>query len=125
MMIIILVLGVIGSIYLVNYLKGKPGFSIDGIAAGIKGDSLNPSLEILQKRYASGEISRGEFNEIRDTILQDEYLWTTFIQKKLQESEKRLSLPIPQILEGETLKLTMKEGSLTLPMGMMGQFMVK
>ena len=73
MMIIFLIAGVIGTVYLVNYLRGKPGLSIDGIGESLRGDSNNSSLEILQKRFASGEISRFEYDEMKNTILKDEY----------------------------------------------------
>ncbi len=71
MMIIILIAGVIGTLYLVNYLRGKPGLSIDGIGESLKGNSQDSSLDILQKRFASGEISQGEYNEMKNTILKD------------------------------------------------------
>ncbi len=73
MMIIFLIAGIIGAVYIVNYLRGKPGLSIDGIGENPEGDSNNSSLEILQKRLASGEISRSEYDEIKNTIIQDEY----------------------------------------------------
>ena len=74
MMIIFLIAGVIGTIYLVNYLRSKPGFSIDGIEESMKGNSRDSSLDILQKRYASGGISQGEYDEIKNTIIKDEDL---------------------------------------------------
>ena len=73
MMIIFLIAGIIGAVYLVNYLRGKPGLSIDGFGERPEGDSNNSSLEILQKRFASGEISRSEYDEIKNTIIKDEY----------------------------------------------------
>ncbi len=70
-MIIFLIAGVIGAVYLVNYLRGKPGLSIDGFGESSGGDSSKSSLEILQKRFASGEISRIEYDEMKNTILKD------------------------------------------------------
>ena len=71
MMIIFLIAGIIGAVYLVNYLRGKPGLSIDGIGDSLKGNSQETSLDILQKRYASGEITQVEYDEMKDTILKD------------------------------------------------------
>ena len=73
MMIIFLIAGVIGAVYLVNYLGGKPGLSIDGIGDSLRGNNNNSSLGILQKRLASGEISRSEYDEIKNTFIKDEY----------------------------------------------------
>lgn len=73
MMIIFLIAGIIGAVYLVNYLRVKPGLSIDGFGESPGGDSNNSSLEILQKRFASGKISRSEYDEIKNTIIKDEY----------------------------------------------------
>ena len=73
MMIIFLIAGVIGAVYMVNYWRGKQGLSVDGFGDSPGGDSNNSSLEILQKRLASGEISRSEYDEIKNTIIKDEY----------------------------------------------------
>jgi len=72
-MIIFLIAGIIGAVYIVNYLRGNPGLSIDGFGENPEGDSTNSILEILQKRLASGEISRSEYDEIKNTIIKDEY----------------------------------------------------
>ncbi len=73
MMIIFLIAGVIGAVYLVNYLRGKPGFSTESFGENPGGNDNNSALDILQNRFASGEISRSEYNEMKNTILKDEY----------------------------------------------------
>ena len=64
-MILFLIIGALGAVYFVNYLKGRPGLKMDVPVTGIE-DSREDSLEILQKRFASGEISQNEYIEIND-----------------------------------------------------------
>ena len=72
MMILFLIIGVLGLVYFIRYLTGKPGIGLDILGDSIGGDRQSPSLEILQKRLASGEISRSEYREIRNAIIEDE-----------------------------------------------------
>jgi putative membrane protein len=57
-MIIFLVLPVLGIIFLVKLIAGSPK----------KGDKEETAIDILKKRYAKGEISKEEFDRIKNDL---------------------------------------------------------
>jgi len=57
-MIIFWVLLILGIVYLVKIIAGSPK----------KGDKEGTAIDILKKRYAKGEISKEEFDKIKDDI---------------------------------------------------------
>ena len=72
MMILFLIFGIFGSVYLFNFFRGKPGFDTHGVFNNFDAEKDNAALKIIQERFASGEISRSEYNEMRDIIIEDE-----------------------------------------------------
>ena len=57
-MIIFWVLLILGIVYIVKMIAGSPK----------KGDKEEAAIDILKKRYAKGEISKEEFDKIKDDI---------------------------------------------------------
>ena len=72
MMIIFLVLFAVGAVYLVNSMGQKAVHSRSGVVESFISENNNSSLEILRKRYAEGEISFIEYEDIRDALLEDD-----------------------------------------------------
>jgi putative membrane protein len=56
--IIFLALLILGIVYLVKMIAGSPK----------KGDKEETAIDVLKKRYAKGEISKEEFDKIKDDI---------------------------------------------------------
>jgi len=69
MMILFLVIGTFGSIYLVNHFRGEPNLNLEGIKDSLMGEKQNSSLGILDRRLASGEISQNEYEKIKNIII--------------------------------------------------------
>lgn len=63
-MVIFWVLVIVGAIYLIKWLTGNFQKSRDSSSG------TNRALEILQERYARGEISREEFNRIKQDFME-------------------------------------------------------
>lgn len=63
-MIIFWILVIVGAIYLIKWLMGNFQKSRDSSAG------TNRALEILKERYARGEISREEFNQAKQDLLE-------------------------------------------------------
>ncbi|MDA3941134.1 MAG: hypothetical protein PF693_17790 [Spirochaetia bacterium] len=72
MMIIFLIIGIFGSLYMFNLIRGKSGFDTPGVFDDLGVEKDNAALKIIQNRFASGEISRSEYNEMRNIIIEDE-----------------------------------------------------
>jgi uncharacterized membrane protein len=69
MMILFLVIGILGSIYLINHFRGEPNLNLDGRRDNLVGEKQSSSLEILDRRLASGEISQNEYAKIKNIII--------------------------------------------------------
>ncbi len=72
MMIIFLVLVIVGIYYLVNGLGRKARYNKGGFVGNLVSGAHTSSFDILKKRYASGEITRGEYEEMKETLLEEE-----------------------------------------------------
>ncbi len=72
MMIIFLVLVIVGVVYFINNTGRKERYSQGGFLENFVPGKNVSSLEILKKRYAEGEITLDEYEEMKNTILEEE-----------------------------------------------------
>ncbi|MCF6336090.1 MAG: hypothetical protein L3J12_10145 [Spirochaetales bacterium] len=72
MMIIFLVLLAVGAVYLVNSMGQKAVYSRSEVPENFISRENNSSLEILKERYAEGEISFIEYEDIRNALLEND-----------------------------------------------------
>ncbi len=72
MMIIFLVLLGVGAVYLVNNMGQKAVYSRSDVPDNFISREDNSSLEILKKRYAEGELSFIEYEDIKNALLEDD-----------------------------------------------------
>jgi uncharacterized membrane protein len=62
---------IVGIILLVRWLGGSPSAAADGGAQEQKGrGKRDPALDTLRRRYAAGEISQGEYENMRKTLVE-------------------------------------------------------
>lgn len=59
-MAIFWILVIVGIVYLVNLVAGRSG----------KEEKQDTALDILKKRYARGEVTKEEFDRMRDDLMQ-------------------------------------------------------
>ncbi len=71
-MMIILVLLAVGAVYLVNSMGQKAVYSRSEVPENFISRENNSSLEILKERYAEGEISFIEYEDIRNALLEND-----------------------------------------------------
>lgn len=72
MMIIFLVLVIAGIYYFVNTMGKKARHNRGRFLENFVSGGSTTSLEILKKRYAEGKITLSEYEQMKDTILEDE-----------------------------------------------------
>ncbi len=72
MMIIFLVLVIVGVIYFINGTGKRQRYNRGGFIDNFVSGNNTSSFEVLKKRYAKGEITLHEYEEMKNTILEEE-----------------------------------------------------